>query len=58
MAAVFNPFTMEHHQRQGTGKAIPIIAQTRPAMLQKLGKASLPIAELLADLTKKSKPIF
>ncbi len=58
MAAVFNPFTMEHHQREGTGRAIPIIAQTRPAMLQKLGKASLPIAELLADLTKNSKPIF
>jgi hypothetical protein len=38
-------------------RILPIIQQERPDILQKLQKASLPFAEIIADITKISKPV-
>jgi digeranylgeranylglycerophospholipid reductase len=58
MPASFNPYTMGEHQGQAMAKAMPTIQQERPELLQKLVRGNLPISELLADITSRSKPIF
>lgn len=57
MPACFNPYTMGDHLAQAIGKIMPTIQQERPAMLQKLGKMGLPFTEIIADVTKISKPV-
>jgi flavin-dependent dehydrogenase len=52
----FNPYSSaiaEHFQR-----VMPIIQQERPDILEKLQRGGLPLSEILADVTKRSKPIF
>jgi len=58
MPPCFNPYTMGGHLGQAMGKVIPTIQQERPELLQKLGRMGLPFTEIIAEVTKLSKPIF
>ncbi len=53
--ACFNPYTSplrEHFQR-----VMPIIQRERPEVAQKLQRGSLPFTEIMAEVTKLSKPV-
>ena len=55
LPAVWNPYsspTGEIMQR-----IMPVLMKERPDILQKLQKAALPFAEIIADITKISKPV-
>jgi digeranylgeranylglycerophospholipid reductase len=55
LPAVWNPYsspTGEIMQR-----ILPVLQQERPDILQKLQKAALPFSEIIADITKISKPV-
>jgi len=54
----FNPYTMSKYLGQAIRKVLPIIEQERPEMLQKLRKRGLPFAEIIAEVTKLSKPVL
>jgi digeranylgeranylglycerophospholipid reductase len=58
MPASFNPYIMGDHQGHAMTQVMPIIQQERPELLQKLVKGNLPVSDLLADITRMSKPIF
>jgi hypothetical protein len=58
MPPCFNPYTMGGHLGQAMGKVIPTIQQERPELLQKLGRMGLPFTEIIAEVTKLSKPVF
>ncbi len=58
MPACFNPYTMGEHLGEAIGKAMPTIQKERPEMVQKLGRMSLPCAEIYAEVTKISEPIL
>ncbi len=51
----FNPYTspLKEHFR----KVIPIIQREKPEVAQKLQRGSLPFAEIIAEVTKISKPV-
>jgi len=57
MPACFNPYTMGDHLGQAMGKAMPTIQKERPEIAQKLERMSLPCTEIIADVTRISKPI-
>jgi hypothetical protein len=44
---------------QGMAKAIPIIQRERPEILQKMESSrNIPLRQLLAEVTKISKPVL
>jgi digeranylgeranylglycerophospholipid reductase len=53
----FNPYTMGGYLGQALAAVIPTIQQEKPEMLQKLGRMSLPAAEIFTEVTKVSKPV-
>ena len=55
LPAVWNPYSSPTGEIMK--RILPIIQQERPDILQKLQKASLPFAEIIADITKISKPV-
>jgi len=57
MPACFNPYTSGRHMGRAIRKAMPTIEQEKPELLQKLGKMGLPFTEIIADVTKLSKPV-
>ena len=57
MPPCFNPYTMGGHLGQAMGKVMPTIQQERPELLQKLGRMGLPFTEIIAEITKLSKPV-
>jgi len=57
MPPCFNPYTMGGYLGQAMGGVIPTIQQNRPELLQKLGKMGLSFTEIIADVTKMSKPV-
>jgi len=57
MPPCFNPYTMGGHLGEAMGKIMPTIQQQRPEMLQKLGRMGLPFTEIIAEVTKLSKPV-
>jgi len=57
MPPCFNPYNMGDYLGQAMGKVMPTIQQERPEMLQKLGKMGLPFTEIIAEVTKDSKPV-
>ena len=58
MPACFNPYTMQEHMGTALKKVIPTIQKERPELLQKLRSMRMPFTELIAEVTKRSKPIF
>ena len=58
MPPCFNPYTMGDYLAQAMGKVMPVIQQNRPELLQKLGKMGLSFSEIIAEVTKLSKPIL
>jgi len=57
MPPSYNPYTSGRHVGRAIRKVMPTIEQERPELLQKLGKLGLPFAELIAEVTKISKPL-
>jgi flavin-dependent dehydrogenase len=58
LPACWNPYTGSKAMAQGMAKVIPIIQKERPEILQKLQKRELPISQVLAEVTKISKPVL
>jgi len=56
-AACYNPYTAAGALRDGMAKAIAITQKERPDIYQKLQRAGLHPKELLAEITKISKPV-
>jgi len=55
----FNPYTMSKVLGRAMRKVMPTIQQERPEMVQKLvEKMALPFTEIIADVTKISKPVL
>jgi flavin-dependent dehydrogenase len=54
----FNPYTMGKYMREATEKVMPVIQRERPEIARKLERGNLPVTELLAEVTKLSKPVF
>jgi flavin-dependent dehydrogenase len=54
----FNPYTMGNNMREVTGRVMPIIQRERPEIARKLERGSLPVTELLAEVTKLSEPLL
>ncbi len=52
----FNPYTSP--LKEQFQKIMPIIQRERPEVARKLERGSLPLTELLAEVTKRSKPIL
>jgi len=57
VAACWNPYTGSKASAPAMAKAMPTIQKERPDILQKLQKRGLPVKELLAEVTKISKPV-
>ena len=57
VTACWNPYTGSKAVAPAMAKALPIIQQERPEILQKLQKRGLPVAQVLAEVTKISKPV-
>jgi hypothetical protein len=55
LPASYNPYSSASGEVMG--KIMPIIQKERPDILQKLQRSALPLAELVADITKISKPV-
>ncbi len=54
----FNPYTMSKYLGRAMRKIMPTLQQDRPELVQKLvGKMALPFTEIIADVTKISKPV-
>jgi len=54
----FNPYTSGKHVGRAIRKAIPTIERERPELVQKLHRMGLPFTEIIADVTKISKPVL
>jgi len=57
LPACWNPYTGSKAMAQGMAKALPIIQKERPEIIQKLQRKELPVKEVLAEVTKISKPV-
>ena len=57
VAACWNPYTGSKAVAPAMAKALPIIQKERPDIVQGLQKKGLPVKELLAEVTKISKPV-
>jgi len=57
VAACWNPYTGSKAVAPAMAKALPIIQKERPDIVQRLMRKELPVAELLAEVTKVSKPV-
>jgi len=57
LPACFNPYTSRRDMGRAIRKVMPTIEQEKPELLQKLGKMGLPFTEIIADVTKSSKPV-
>ena len=55
--ACWNPYTAANALRQSMAKAFAIAQQERPDIVQKLERRRLPAREILAEITKISKPV-
>ena len=53
----FNHDTYRKYLGQAIRKVMPAIEQEKPEMLKKLRRMGLPFAELIAEVTKLSKPV-
>ena len=54
----FNPYTMSKYLGRAMRKVMPTIQQNRPELVQKLvEKMALPFTEIIAEVTKTSKPV-
>jgi hypothetical protein len=49
---------MGNNMREVTGRVMPIIQRERPEIARKLERGSLPVTELLAEVTKLSEPLL
>jgi len=59
LPACWNPYTGSTAMAQGMAKAIPIIQRERPEILQKMESSrNIPLRQLLAEVTKISKPVL
>jgi digeranylgeranylglycerophospholipid reductase len=57
LPASFNPYNMARNMGKALRKVLPTAEKERPQMLKKMGKMSLPFTEIIADITKISKPV-
>ena len=57
MPPCFNPYTSGKHLGRAIRKVMPTIQQEKPELLQKLGKMGSPFTEIIAEVTKLSKPV-
>jgi hypothetical protein len=48
---------MARNMGKALRKVLPTAEKERPQMLKKMGKMSLPFTEIIADITKLSKPV-
>jgi hypothetical protein len=55
LPATWNPYSSPTGEVMR--RVMPIIQQERPDILQKLQRTSLPFAEIIAEITKISKPV-
>jgi len=55
--ACWNPYTAANAIRQSMAKALAIAQKERPDIVQKLERRRLPAREILAEITKISKPV-
>ncbi|MFH0941701.1 MAG: NAD(P)/FAD-dependent oxidoreductase [Chloroflexota bacterium] len=57
LPACFNPYTMAKNMGRALRKAMPTAEKERPELFQKLNKMRLPFTEIIADVTRISKPV-
>ena len=57
LPASFNPYNMAKNMGKALRQVIPDAEKEKPEMFQKMGKMRLPITEIIADITKLSKPV-
>ena len=55
LPASYNPYSSASGEVMK--KIMPIIQKERPDILQKMQRTSLPFAEIIAEITKISKPV-
>jgi hypothetical protein len=55
LPASYNPYSTA--AAEVTKKIMPIVMKERPDIVQKLRRGALPFAEIVADITKISKPV-
>jgi len=56
LPATWNPYSSPTGEVMK--RIMPIVQQERPDILQKLGRTKLPFAEIIAEITKISKPVL
>jgi flavin-dependent dehydrogenase len=57
VTACWNPYTGSKAVAPAMAKALPIIQKERPDIVQRLMRKELPVSEILAEVTKISKPV-
>ncbi len=57
LPASYNPYNMARNMGKALRKVLPAAEKERPELLKKMAKMSLPITEIIADITKLSKPV-
>jgi digeranylgeranylglycerophospholipid reductase len=57
LPASFNPFNMAKNMGRAMRKVLPIAQKEKPDLMQKMDKMRLPFPEIIADVTRFSKPV-
>ncbi len=57
LPASYNPYNMAKNMGKALRQVIPNAGKEKPEMFQKMGKMRLPITEIIADITRISKPV-
>ena len=57
LPASYNPYNMAKNMGIALREVLPAAEKERPELLQKMAKMRLPITEIIADVTKISKPL-
>lgn len=57
LPASFNPYNMAKNMGKAMRKVIPTAQKERPGLLQKMDKMRAPFTEIIADVTRLSKPV-
>lgn len=57
LPASYNPYNMAKNMGVALREVLPAAEKERPELLKKMGKMRLPITEIIADITRLSKPV-
>ena len=57
LPASYNPYNMARNMGKALREVLYVAEKERPELLKKMGKMRLPFTEIIADVTKLSKPV-